>query len=67
MKKTLLAAGFAMAATSATAEATLEPNMDVQIITSDAVGSLEQGWLVPTIFVFILVLAMAGNHYRYPL
>ncbi len=56
-----------MAATSATAEATLEPNMDVQIITSDAVGSLEQGWLVPTIFVFILVLAMAGNHYRYPL
>ena len=60
MKKTLLAAAFAMAATSAVAGTEAQPSMDVTVITQNAAGAMSQEWLIPSIFAVLLVILVGG-------
>ncbi|MCP5036446.1 MAG: hypothetical protein GY945_02485 [Rhodobacteraceae bacterium] len=60
MKKTLLAATIAMTASNAFAGSAVDPNMDVTIITQDVSSAYGQQWLVPAVFVFLLVLLMGA-------
>ncbi len=64
MKKTLLAAAIAMTASNAFAGTVVDPNIDVTIITQDVSSALGQQWLVPAVFVFLLVLLMGGHKYH---
>ncbi|HHL20522.1 MAG TPA: hypothetical protein ENJ52_03235 [Aliiroseovarius sp.] len=59
MKKALLIAALTLPATTALAGTEAAPQMDVQMITQ-GVGSIEQSWLVPVVFLGILLLVMSG-------
>ena len=60
MKKALLIAALTLPATTALAGTEAAPQMDVQVITQ-GVGSMEQSWLVPAVFLGILLLVMSGG------
>ena len=60
MKKTLLIAALTLPATTALAGTEATPQMDVQVITQ-GVGSMEQSWLVPLVFLGILLLVLSGG------
>ena len=60
MKKTLLAAALAFAATSANAGSTETPKMDVTVITQGAASSASQSWVVPAAFAALLIILFAN-------
>ena len=64
MKKALLIAALTLPATTAMAGTTATPQLDAQVITQ-GVGSMEQSWLVPVVFLGILLLVLSGGMVEY--
>lgn len=61
MKNLLLATAIALPATAAMAGTEAQPQMDVTVISQGAATSMDQGWLVPTTFLLILLLVLSGT------
>ena len=60
MKKALLIAALMLPATTALAGTEAEPQMDVEVITQGT-AAMNQSWLVPVVFLGILLLVMSGS------
>lgn len=61
MKKILLAAALATAASTATAGTTEQPQMDVTVISQGAATSANMQWLVGLTFLALLIAILAGG------
>ena len=61
MKKLVLATAIALSASTAMAGTEVQPQMDVTVISQGAATSMDQGWLVPVAFTFILFLMLKGS------
>ncbi len=63
MKKLLTAAAIAATATSATAGAYSDPIIEPIVIIEDASSSFDHAWLVPVMFILILLTSMTRHGY----
>lgn len=63
MKKILAAAAIAAIATSATAGSYSDPIIEPIIIIEDASSSFDHSWLVPMLFILILLTSMTKTGY----
>ncbi len=60
MKKALLITALMLPATTALAGTEAAPQLDVEVITQGT-AAMNQSWLVPVVFVGILLLVMGGG------
>ncbi len=60
MKKALLIAALMLPAATALAGTEAAPQLDVEVITQGT-AAMNQSWLVPVVFVGILLLVMGGG------
>ncbi|MCI2399964.1 hypothetical protein [Aliiroseovarius subalbicans] len=62
MKKFLLASAITLTATSAFAGALSDPIVEADVIVEEAAGSSTDGsWLVPVMFLILLLSTMGNN------
>ena len=60
MKKALLIAALTLPAATAMAGTEATPQLDVEVITQGT-SAMSQSWLVPVVFVGILLLVLSGG------